>query len=131
MISDIIKKHFFIDHLVLTVTDIKQTKAFYSTIFGEPIYQDDHSIMYFIGATKLFLVSTDKTIANDKFDPARVGLNHVAINIPSLEQLQEIGQYLTANSIQHSGIHIDNHSKKEKIWLNDPDGIRLEFFIRP
>jgi hypothetical protein len=29
----------------------------------------------------------------------------------------------------HSGIHIDSNSQREKIWLNDPDKIRIEFFI--
>jgi glyoxylase I family protein len=33
-------------------------------------------------------------------------------------------------AILHSGINIDSHSQREKIWLNDPDGIRLEFFLR-
>lgn len=37
--------------------------------------------------------------------------------------------FIDAGGIVHSGIHIDSHSKREKIWLNDPDKIRIEFFI--
>ena len=66
----------------------------------------------------------------DKFNPNRIGLEHIAIGVSELSILRKIENILNYVRIKHSGIHIDKHSKKEKIWLNDPDGIRVEFFIR-
>lgn len=87
--------------------------------------------MYHIGETKLFFVLPYGSLAkDDKFNPNRIGLEHFAIGIRSLEDLKEISEQLEKNEIKNSGIHIDKHSGKEKIWLNDPDGIRVEFFIR-
>lgn len=132
MIAIDIKDKMYIDHIVLTVSDIEKTKIFYSKILGNPNHHDKCSIMYYIGQTKLFLVLPYGTLpTNDKFNPNRIGLEHFAIGIQTLVELKEIEKKLNTNSIKNSGIQIDKHSGKEKIWLNDPDGIRLEFFIRP
>ena len=119
----------FIDHLVLTITDLTRTESFYTAIFGPPSYQTDHSVMYQIDQTMLFL-QVPENVVPDRFNPHRVGLDHVAFNIPTVDELTDVARLLDAASIKHSGIHIDKHSGKEKIWLDDPDGIRLEFFIR-
>ena len=86
-----------------------------------------------IAIRKIFFVlpyNTEFTKRGDRFNPSRVGLEHLAFGVSSLNELKKINQLLTDNSITHSGIHIDKHSQKEKIWLNDPDGIRIEFFLR-
>jgi catechol-2,3-dioxygenase len=121
----------FIEHIVLTVKDMARTKAFYTKIFGESRYQGDDFVMFEIGQTHLFLVIPyGQPLPDDVFNPNRIGLEHLAFGIEKLEDLQTIEQTLTAAAIKHSGIHIDKHSKKEKIWLDDPDKIRLEFFLR-
>lgn len=128
-----LKENLTIDHLVLTVSNIKITKEFYTKILGEAEFTDEESIMFIINNTKLFFVlpyNTEFIERGDKFNPSRVGLEHLAFGVSSLDELKKINQLLTDNSITHSGIHIDNHSQKEKIWLNDPDGIRIEFFLR-
>jgi glyoxylase I family protein len=131
MIPEEIKNRFFIDHIALTITDVSRTETFYSAMFGPPEYKNESSLMYYIGPTKLFLVSPGKITGGDKFNPDIIGLNHFAVNVSNVEQLEEIAKHLTSASITHSGVHIDKHSNKEKIWLNDPDNIRVEFFIRP
>jgi|SRR5580658_1212752 glyoxylase I family protein len=119
----------FIDHIVLVISDIRGTKDFYSKIFGEPSYQDDASAMYRIGPTKLFLMLPHgKLPVDDVFSPNRIGLEHFAIAIEAVEDLKEIEMTLNEGFIRHSGIHIDSHSHKEKIWLDDPDKIRIEFY---
>jgi len=132
MILAAIKSKLYVDHIVLTVSNIERTKDFYSKILGDPDYLDEHSIMYYLGETKLFLVLPYGILPkDDKFDPNRIGLEHLSIGVVTLDDLKEIERTLDKNSIKNSSIHIDKHSGKEKIWLDDPDGIRLEFFIRP
>ncbi|MBL4653121.1 MAG: VOC family protein [Flavobacteriales bacterium] len=131
MISTDIKSKLYIDHIVLTVSNIERTKSFYSKILGDPDHQGENSIMYHVGGTKLFLVLPYGTLPkDDMFDANRIGLEHLAIGVRTLNDLKEIETTLDKNSIKNSGIHIDKHSDKEKIWLDDSDGIRLEFFIR-
>jgi catechol-2,3-dioxygenase len=120
----------FIDHLVLVVSDIGRTRGFYSKIFGEPSFQNERSVVYNIGRTRLFLVLPHGELpAGDVFSPNRIGLEHFAIGFGSVEELKEVEKVLNAGGIVHSGIHIDSNSKREKIWLDDPDKIRIEFFI--
>ncbi len=120
----------FIDHIVLTIGDINRSADFYSKIFGEPAYRNERSVMYMVGPTRLFLsLSRAENPTNDTFNPKRIGLEHFAIGITTIEDLKEIEKALDKGSIKHSGIHIDNHSGKEKIWLDDPDKIRVEFFM--
>jgi glyoxylase I family protein len=119
----------FIDHIVLVISDIRRTEDFYSKIFGEPAARTEGSIMYPIGRTKLFLILPHGApLPNDSFNPNRIGLEHFAVGIERVEDLKEIERALDRGSIKHSGIHLDSHSHKEKIWLDDPDKIRVEFF---
>jgi glyoxylase I family protein len=86
--------------------------------------------MYQIGQTNL--IYTQKNAPNPLikiFDPTVIGLEHLAFGIDSLAELQKIEKVLRENQIQNSGIHIDTSSKKEKIWLNDPSNIRIEFYL--
>jgi len=119
----------FIDHLVLTIGDINRSADYYSKIFGEPAYRNERSVMYKVGPTRLFLNLSRAETSNDTFDPKRIGLEHFAIGIATIEDLKEIEKALDKGSIKHSGIHIDKHSGKEKIYIDDPDKIRVEFFM--
>ncbi len=132
MIPAGIRKKLYVDHIVLTISDLNRTKSFYSKIFGKADREDDDAILYYIGETKLFFgLPYGVMPKDDKFNADRIGLEHLAIGVRTLEDLREIERTLNSHEIRNSQIHIDKHSGKEKIWFNDPDGIRLEFFIRP
>jgi glyoxylase I family protein len=129
MITAKLKSNLFIDHIVLTVISISETKAFYSKIFGEPDFEREGSVMFTVGETRVFFGEKHENHSIEKFNPNITGLEHLAFGVRSLAELQIIEDALAAASIKNSGIHIDNHSNKEKIWLDDPSGIRIEFFM--
>ena len=132
MIPSGLRTKLYLDHVVLTIRDIKRTKEFYAKIFGEPDYQVDDGFMYYLGQTRLFFtLPRGPQAANDRFDPTRVGLEHIAVGVTTIDDLSAYATALDEAGIKHSGIHIDNHSNKEKIWLDDPDKIRVEFYLRP
>jgi glyoxylase I family protein len=131
MIPSSLRTKLYLDHVVLTIRDIHRTKEFYAKIFGEPDFQVDEGFMYQMGPTRLFFtLPRGPQAPNDRFDPTRVGLEHIAVGVKTVGELEVIAKVLDENSIKHSGIHIDNHSNKEKIWLDDPDKIRVEFYIQ-
>ncbi|HLK27297.1 MAG TPA: VOC family protein [Puia sp.] len=130
MLIQEIKDSIYIDHIVLTVANLDVSKEFYSKILGDNEYEDEESVMYFVGNTKLFLVQQQDKTFQSKFNPQQIGLEHLAFGINDISILKNVSDDLTTNNIKHSGIHIDKHSGKEKIWLDDPSGIRIEFFIR-
>ena len=131
MISTKLRANLYLDHVVLTIKDIHRTKDFYAKIFGAPDFQVDEGFMYQMGPTRLFFtLPRGPQAPNDRFDPTRVGLEHIAVGVETADDLRAYETALDEAGIKHSGIHIDNHSNKEKIWLDDPDKIRVEFYIQ-
>lgn len=130
MISSSFRNNLFFDHIVLVVRDIARTKAFYEAILWLCDESDDESILFRIGRTKLFFVLPRGELPeDDRFSANRIGLEHLAFGIETLVELQEIEKILNDAGIVHSWIHVDTHSSKEKIRLDDPDGMRIEFYI--
>jgi catechol-2,3-dioxygenase len=124
-----ILQELYVDHLVFRVQDLSATRNFYHTLFGDPLFENEDSVMYRVGETRLFFtVSLQKIIApHDKEQP---GLNHLAFGIHNPAILREILNELNGAGLRHSGIKIDHYGKKEFIWLDDPNGFRLEFYCR-
>jgi len=120
----------FVDHVVFRVADLSKTEYFYTILLGEPTHRTEDSIMHEVGDTLLFFSACD--VVNPKaYEKEQIGLNHVAFGVRTLEELQTIREQLDGAGIVHSGIKIDRYGKKEFIWLDDPDGMRIEFYLRP
>lgn len=120
----------FIDHIVIFVKDVKRSEKFYSKFLGEPEFIDKEQVCYKIGDTKLFFGLPYKKIKNPEFRLEGFGLNHLAFGVRSLKELKGFERILNKGRIKNSGVKIDKYGKKEFIWFNDPDGIRLEFYLR-
>ena len=123
-------KELFMDHIVLMIKDIKRSKEFYSKFLGNPINEDKFSIAYQIGNTKLFLGLPYHKLKDNVFNKDRIGLNHLAFGVRTLDELKKFELILNKAGIKNSGIKIDKYGKKEFIWFDDPDGIRLELYLR-
>lgn len=119
-----------IDHIVLMIKDVEITTNFYSKFLGKSLHQDKESVSYKIGKSKLFLVLPYKNLNNNKFNKDRLGLNHLAFGLKNMTELKDMAKLLKKQKIKNSGIQIDKYGKNPFIWFDDPDGIRLEFYIR-
>ncbi len=86
--------------------------------------------MFLVGDTRLFF-SPSGLRFREKYEKERVSLNHMAFGVRTLNELQTIERKLNRARISHSGIKIDQYGQKEFIWLDDPDGMRIEFYLRP
>lgn len=120
----------YLDHLVFRVREIVETERFWNAILGKPVFKDEESLMYIVGSTRLFFTSTSRSSANF-YDKEGVGLNHLAFGIRSSQELREILDHLNDSGLQNSGVKIDHYGNKEFIWLDDPNGFRVEFYCRP
>lgn len=120
----------FVDHLVFRVAEIGRTERFYTMLLGEPAHQNEFSVMYVTGETRLFFTAMMEPV-NGVYEKEKVGLNHLAWGVRSLSELETIRSQLDAAGISHSGIGVDQYGKSEFLWLDDPDGMRVEFYLRP
>jgi len=117
-----------VDHIVLSANNFKKSVTFYSTFLGKA-KQSKWDAHWQIGDTKLFLTFPYKDKPR-KFDKHNIGLNHIAFGVKTIKELKNLERKLLKAKIKHSGIVIDKHSNKEFIWFDDPDNIRLEFYLR-
>ena len=130
MISTDLKSTITIHHVVLTIRDLRETEDFYTKIFGPSLFSTVSTAIYQVGQTMLIFTQKESIPRQmQKFDPSNIGLEHLAFGLKSLSELQQVHEVLTVNGIENSGIHIDDSSHKEKIWLNDPSDIRIEFYL--
>ena len=120
----------FVDHLVFRVSELGKAERFYTALFGQEPHRAQDSIMYQVGDTRLFFTMTRRP-QGPMHDKEDVGLNHLAFGVRTIEELQFVGTRLDEAGIVHSGIKIDRYGQKEFIWLDDPDNMRIEFYLRP
>ncbi|MBV8438632.1 MAG: VOC family protein [Silvibacterium sp.] len=119
----------FVDHLVFFVEDLSRSRSFYQALLGPPAETSKESVMFLAGDTRLFFVPAQ--LLDPAFDKQRIGLNHLAFGVRTLEELLQVCRQLDGAGIHHSGIQIDHYGNREFLWLDDPDGMRVEFYLRP
>lgn len=117
----------FVDHLVFRVRDMAQSERFYTALLGEPYKEEGYS-MYMVGETRLFFTPSVQQAA--AYHKENVGLNHIALGVRTQDELQQIERQLNEGGIAHSGIKLWQDGLTSYIWLDDPDGIRVEFWQR-
>jgi glyoxylase I family protein len=119
----------FVDHLVFRVAEIERTERFYSALLGPPLKAEGY-VMYMAGDTRLFFTRSVES-RQEKYEKEKIGLNHIAFGVRTLQELQTIQAQLDSSGISHSRIKLWQDGLTEYIWLDDPDGMRVEFWLRP
>lgn len=117
-----------IDHIVISVNDLPKSIKFYEKFLGKGDKTKD-DVSWKVGQTRLFLTSAYKKTAKP-FDKHNFGLNHIAFGVTGLMELRKVADLLTKAKIKHSGITHDKYCNKSFLWLDDPDKIRIEFYLR-
>ena len=134
-----------IHHLRLAVTDVQRSVAFYTDVLGfdvavdaPPPPDDEHHealvdslqggviLMHegmFIG---LRPVNAERATAGDRFDPLRVGLDHLSFTVPTRAALDAATRLLDDRGVEHGPIRELVPLGLSFLAFFDPDGIALE-----
>jgi lactoylglutathione lyase len=122
-----------INHLGLSVKNLQQTLAFFTDCLGwEESGRDDSYPRTAVGdgCVRLTLWQVDHDLAVNDFHMRRnVGLHHVALQVASENELNEIAHKLAA----WPGVEIEfmpellGGGPRKHMILNEPGGIRIEF----
>jgi catechol 2,3-dioxygenase-like lactoylglutathione lyase family enzyme len=118
-----------VGHIALRVTDLSRTARFYIEAVGFTLLrQSTHACFVQVGGVVIALAAgTEQTAADDRFDPFRVGLDHLALAVPA-SALPALAQRLDAAGVRNNGIERDERSGAESITFYDPDDIAWEFY---
>jgi glyoxylase I family protein len=120
-------------HLGLRVTDLARTRQFYVDILGfQPIAELPGLLLCnAYGSVIAFRGDEPQTDKRDRFDPYRVGLDHVALGVPDLNALEDMKRELDVAGVRNNGIEQDETTHASYISFYDPDGIAWELYLTP
>jgi catechol 2,3-dioxygenase-like lactoylglutathione lyase family enzyme len=128
-------------HVRLTVTDVARSRAFYTQVLGfdvalESPPDDDPDgvvadtlqggIVLTNAGVLIGLRPVDAAHAGDRFDPFRVGLDHLSFSVDSRADLDTAVKLLDEHGVGHGPIREVPAMGMAFLAAFDPDGIALE-----
>ncbi len=122
-----------VHHVGIRVTDLQRAKQFYTSTLGfAQVTEGPGYVIVDAGGTILGLLGdSQQTKTGDRFDPHRVGLDHLALGVRDEASLHRIETELNAAGIANNGIEVDPVLGRPYISLYDPDGIAWELYALP
>ena len=123
-----------VGHIALTVTDPRRSADFYNRLFDAltvlTVEDEIGPLTICVSPAMMFGFRTHPSTGEaDRFDPSRVGLDHLGFHVSDRQQLEAWRARLDEQGVTNSGIIEDPSG----LHLNakDPDNIALEFFCMP
>ncbi|HZU02624.1 MAG TPA: VOC family protein [Ktedonobacteraceae bacterium] len=119
-----------LSHLGLRVTNLARAKHFYVDTLGcQLVRQTDAGILVNVAGILVALYETDSFSAtSDRFNPFRVGLDHLALAVENPDILADLKRDLDAAEVRNNGIEEDPETHDKYISFYDPDGIAWELY---
>ena len=120
-------------HLSIRTTDLGRAKRFYTDTLGFPLVRESDGVVLLNAHGTLFgvLGAAPETSPEDRFDPFRVGLDHLALAVANAESLYELKHQLDAAGVRNNGVQDDTLTGARYIAFYDPDGIAWELYAMP
>lgn len=121
-----------IDHLTLTVTDPERSASWYQAALGPASRAQRqgvgwHRVRLTWGSGLVIgLTAFDGDTAGDRFDPRRIGMDHVGLRCSSGEEVYRWAEHLDALGFQRGPV--EDVPYGWAVTARDPDGIPVEFF---
>lgn len=121
------------NHIVLTVTELTRSRAFYQDLLGfevTVIEEDPNKSFFFTcGGVQFFFFPSRQPQPGDRFSEFRVGLDHLSFTAPSHAALTALAQKLAAAGVETRGVEQFPHTGNWYVAFRDPDNIQLEYWL--
>ena len=120
-----------IHHVALRVSDFARAKRFYTETLGFPVLAEVPNLLLFAaGATAIGIRGPEaQTPAGDRFDPFRVGADHIALTCGDEAELARVADALTGAGVDNTGVKTDELLGKRYVAFKDPDRIAWELYM--
>jgi catechol 2,3-dioxygenase-like lactoylglutathione lyase family enzyme len=109
---------------------LQRARRFYVDLLGLPVALEREGVVLVKTGSGLLGIRGDAAGAKpgDRFDPHRVGLDHVSFAVDTVELLERMKRDLDAAGIPNDGIHDEPALNARGLVLYDPDGIAIELY---
>ena len=120
-----------VHHLRLTVSNVARSRAFYTEVLGFAVVTEGPpGVLLSNEAVALALgpsPAPDRAPANDRFDEARIGLDHLSFQVTSREDLERARHLLDERGVPHGEVtDLGETFGLYVLAFRDPDNIQLE-----
>jgi glyoxylase I family protein len=129
-----------VHHLRLTVTDIERSRAFYTELLGfdvavespppdDPSANDAFKVLFgglVMTLGNLIMGLRPMAPSGDRFDPDRVGLDHLSFSVGSRDDLEDALRLFDERGVSHGEITALPSFGIDVLSFEDPDGVQLE-----
>jgi glyoxylase I family protein len=118
-------------HVAIRVTDLQRARRFYVDLLGLPVALELEGVVLVKAGSALLGIRGDADGAKpgDRFDPHRVGLDHLSFAVDTVEVLERMKRDLDAAQIHNDGIHDEPALNAKGLVFYDPDGIAIELYV--
>jgi glyoxylase I family protein len=121
-----------IHHIAIICFDYQKSKHFYTNILGFKIIREVYRVerqsykldLSVNGMYQIELFSFPNPVARAS-RPEACGLRHLAFEV---NNVQETRDYLLRQSVDCENIRIDEFTEKSFFFIEDPDGLPIEFY---
>ena len=117
-----------VHHIAFTVSDVERSRAFYCDLLGfEEVGPLPTGVMVSKGQLVLGLrPAPEQPIPNDRFDPNRIGLDHLSFMYGNREQLEHAATTLAERGVECGEIIELGPFGIVVLMVRDPDNIQIE-----
>jgi glyoxylase I family protein len=117
-------------HVAIRVTDLARARHFYVEVLGFPVIIEIEGVVLVQVGSGAIGIRADAEGAKpgDRFDPHRVGLDHVSFAVDTVEQLEQMERDLDAAGVPNDGVHDEPVLNAKGLVFYDPDGIAFELY---
>ena len=116
-------------HVAIRVTDLPRARRFYVDLLGLPVALElEGVVLVKVGNGLGIRGDAAGAKPGDRFDPHRVGLDHLSFAVDTVELLDRMKRDLDAARIPNDGIHDEPALNAKGLVFYDPDGIAVELY---
>ncbi|HUG55924.1 MAG TPA: VOC family protein [Candidatus Limnocylindrales bacterium] len=117
-------------HVAIRVSDLAGSARFYEDLLDLKRIIDLPEVVVLLhegGAMLGIRGATDDQRSGDRFDPFRIGLDHLALAVDR-SQLADMKHELDQKGIRNNGVEKDTVTGADHVTFYDPDGIAWELY---
>jgi glyoxylase I family protein len=116
-------------HLSLTVTDLDAARTFWTAVMGFEVAMESPGLVILVEARARVVVAcvTHESGNGDSFDEHRVGLDHVAFEVDTVEQLRQWEARFTELGVPRAVIV--ESSFGSHLNLRGPENLAIELLV--
>ena len=118
-----------VSHVTFSVTDLSASRRFWEEVMGLPVVLEAPNFFMCMDAPTLTAIACKdhEGAARGSFDPTIPGLDHLALGVLSVAELEQWAAHLESNAVSFSPIQESEFG--HHLNVQAPDGIAVELFV--